>query len=59
MDNCYIINQWIFTKIEDDSIGAYYCVTDNNGRTVTRSKKFYSVDEMKEFVRNNAGCGSF
>lgn len=55
MDECYVINGWIFNKVSEDSSGSYYRVVDNNGRYATYSKLFNSVDEMKEYVRTDGG----
>jgi hypothetical protein len=58
MEKCYVIDAWVFVKVEEGSNGAYYSVVDNNGITASRRQFFTSVSEMRDYVNSNGGCGN-
>lgn len=56
LKDCYVINQWIFTKSKVDSDGNYYYnITHPDGRRWDNNHLFKSYEDMVEYVKNQKG----
>lgn len=54
MPDYYVSGRFLFTKKEEDTNGTYYQITNMYaGKLWDYKHKFYSVEEMDEYARNN------